>query len=253
MVTYKGSGMMARMLVAGCLALGVAASAAARDFRFLADPGTPAAAFPGPDRPVAEIMSPIWSTEAERDAAHESSQLARLLGIVPGMTVGDIGAGSGYHTVRLSPVVGPSGRIIAQDVTPRYLADLARRVGDLRLGNVTLALGEQHDPRLPPGSLDVALMVRMYHHITQPYAFLYNLAPALKPGARVGIVDLDAKTSEMGTPPDLLRCELAAVGYREITFHKLEASPVYLAVFAPPARANRTPPGAIVPCRMQER
>lgn len=61
----------------------------------------------------------------------------------------------------------------------------------------------------------------MYHEITQPYAFLYNLAPPLKPGARVGIVDLERRTSEHGTPIELLRCELSAVGYREIATHQV--------------------------------
>jgi len=247
----EGSGMLGRLLIAGCLALGAVATLAAAEIGFLADPGTPAAAFPQPGRPVAEIVSPIWKTEAERDAVDESGQLARLLGIGPGTTVGDLGAGSGYHTVRLSPVVGPKGLIIAQDIMSDYLADLARRVRDLRLANVRLALGEQHDPRLPPGLLDVAVMVRMYHHVAQPYAFLYNLVPALKPGARVGIVDLDAETSEHGTPPALLRCELAAVGYRQIAFHKLDGSPAYLAIFATPSAAEHKPPTQIVPCRVR--
>ena len=143
------------------------------------------------------------------------------MGLKPGMTVGDIGAGNGYHALRLSKVVGPSGVIIAQDVKAGYLDELARRAKRMKLQNVRLALGEPHDPRLPPASLDAAILVHMYHEVAQPYAFLYNLAPALKPGARVGIVDLDRPTGEHGTPPDLLRCELAAVGYREAGFHKL--------------------------------
>ena len=96
-------------------------------------------------------------------------------------------------------------------------------------------------------------MVHMYHEIAQPYAFLYNLAPALKPGALVGVVDLDAKTSEHGTPPDLLRCEFAAIGYRQLAFHALKGSPAYLAIFAAPAAADRNAPTAIVPCRMTQR
>jgi predicted methyltransferase len=76
---------------------------------FLAGSGTPAAAFPNPDRPVADIVSPIWHNEKERDAAGEARQLVRLLGIKSGMTVADIGAGSGYYVARLSPIVGPHG------------------------------------------------------------------------------------------------------------------------------------------------
>jgi hypothetical protein len=77
----------------------------------LAPAGAPANLFPAPDRPIAEIISPIWATEAERDAVNESGQIVRLLGA-------DIGAGSGYHTVRLARALGPSGRVLAQDVMP---------------------------------------------------------------------------------------------------------------------------------------
>src|SRR5260370_41523080 len=99
------------------------------------------------------------------------------------MTVGDIGAGSGYHTVRLSPLVGPAGSVVAEDVTRSYLIELARRTERLGLTNVTFARGEPHDPRLPTSSLDAAILVHMYHEITQPYAFPYNRAPAKKPRA----------------------------------------------------------------------
>jgi SAM-dependent methyltransferase len=215
---------------------------------FMAASGAPADAFPKPERPVADIISPIWHDEKERDAAGEPRQLVRLLGIKRGMTVGDIGAGSGYYVVRLAPIVGPSGRIIAQDVRSDYLRSLGKRVRDLGLHNVSLALGEPHDPRLPPHSLDLAILVHMYHEVMQPYGLLYNLAPALKPGARVGIVDAVGPTVEHGTPRSLLRCELAAVGYREIGFHPLAGSHAYLAIFAPPSEESRTRPDAMVAC-----
>ena len=183
------------------------------------------------------------------DAAGEPRQLVRLLGIKPGMTVADIGAGSGYYVVRLAPIVGPNGRIIAEDVDPEYLRGLRKRVRDLGLHNVTISLGEPHDPRLPAYSLDAAILVHMYHEITQPYGLLYNLASALKPAARVGIVDAIGTTSEHGTPPSLLRCELAAVGYREIGFHPLTGSNAYLAIFTAPSDGSRTRPDAIRVCK----
>ena len=216
---------------------------------FLAGSGTPATAFPNPDRPVANIVSPIWHDEKERDNAGEPRQLVRLLGVKSGMTVADIGAGSGYYVVRLSPIVGPRGRIIAEDVVPEYLGNLRSRVRDLGLQNVVISLGEPHDPRLPVESLDIAILVHMYHEIAQPYGLLYNLVPALKPDARVGIVDAYAPTPEHGTPPDLLRCELAAVGYREISLDRLTGSDAYLTIFAPPSVANRTRPETIVACK----
>jgi SAM-dependent methyltransferase len=229
------------------LALG-AAHAHAGDIGYLAPPGVPAKAFPSPRRPVAEIVSPSRSDEEHRDTLNESGEIARLLELKPGMTVGDIGAGSGYHTVRLSPIVGPTGFVIAEDVTRDYLVELARRTERLGLTNVKFALGEPHDPRLPAASLDVAILVHMYHEIANPYAFLTNLAPALKQDARIGIVDLERPTPEHGTPIALLRCELAAVGYREIATRRLAGDGGYLAVFSPPAQAARKSPKDIVAC-----
>src|SRR5262245_6974149 len=233
---------MVRATTSIVFAAAFAISGAAQDF--MAQPGVPARAFPKPDRPVAGIVSPIWHDEKERDDADEVGQLVRLLGIKSGMTVADIGAGSGYYVVRLSPVVGSNGRIIAEDIMPEHLQGLRNRVRDLALRNVAITLGEPHDPRLPAGSVDIAILVHMYHEIAQPYALLYNLVPALKPDARVGIVDAYGPTSEHGTPPDLLRCEAAAVGYRELSLTRLAGSNAYLAILAPPSVAGRTRPDA---------
>jgi predicted methyltransferase len=236
-----------RMTIAAVFAATFAMSISAQDF--LAGSGTPADAFPRPDRPIADIISPIWHDEKERDDAGEPGQLVRLLGITSGMIVADIGAGSGYYVVRLSPIVGPSGRVIAEDVVPEYLRTLRKRVHDRGLQNTVISRGEPHDPRLPVNSLDIAILVHMYHEIAQPYGLLYNLVPALKPGARVGIVDAYGPTSQHGTPPDLLRCELAAVGYRQISFDRLKGSDAYVAIFAPPSVADRTRPEAMVACK----
>jgi len=228
-------------------AVALTISGAAQEF--MAQSGAPAASFPKPDRPVADIVSPIWKGEKDRDKAGEPGQLVRLLGIEIGMTVADLGAGSGYYVVRLSPIVGSNGRIIAEDIVPEYLVRLRKRVRGLGLQNVIVTRGEAHDPRLPAGSVDVAILVHMYHEVTQPYGLLYNLVPALKHDGRVGIVDAFAPTSEHGTPPGLLRCELAAVGYREVGFDRLAGSDAYLAIFAPPSVASRPRPQAIVPCK----
>src|SRR5579863_4743928 len=101
---------MMRITIAAILAIVFALSGAAQEF--MAGAGAPATAFPKPDRPVADIVSPIWHYEKARDAADEPGQLVRDLGIKSGMTIADVGAGSGYYVVRLSPIVGPQGRII---------------------------------------------------------------------------------------------------------------------------------------------
>ena len=105
----------------------VAGRAHAADIGYLAPPGAGAKEFPSPRRPVAEIVSPTRTGEEHRDSLNEAGEIARLLELKPGMTVGDIGAGAGYHTVRLSRLLGPTGSVVAVDVTRDYLMELARR------------------------------------------------------------------------------------------------------------------------------
>jgi SAM-dependent methyltransferase len=215
----------------------------------LAPPGVPASAFPAPARPVAGIVTDIWRDEKSRDQAGEAERVMNLLGVKPGLVVADIGAGSGYYTVRLARRVGPAGHVFAEDVVPEYLERLAPRVaGDGLTGSVTVMRGDPHDPRLPPGSIDLALLVHMYHEVQQPYGLLWNLRPALRPSAHVAVIDARKQTEVHGTPPDLLRCEMAAVGYRQTSFYDLQERS-YLAVFVPlDPRQGPTSPGAIRPC-----
>lgn len=234
------------LLTACTQAGGNRTSDGAQAIRPLAPPGLPADSFPAPDRPVARIVTDTWSDEASRDSAREAEEVMRLLDVRPGMRVADVGAGSGYYAVRLAPRVGPGGQVIAQDIVPRYLERLRSRIEREGLSNVTLALGDPHDPRLPVSSVDLVLLVHMYHEIEQPYGLLYNLRPALRPGARVAVVDLDRPTASHGTPPALLRCEFARVGYREVAFHPLREG--YLAVFAPTGNAVRVAPARISAC-----
>ncbi|WP_293905563.1 methyltransferase domain-containing protein [Phenylobacterium sp.] len=205
------------------------------------------AGFPLPDRPVASIVSPIWSSGPDRDAADESGQLVRGLGIRSGMVVADIGAGSGYHTLRLSPVVGPRGVVYAEDVMESYLSGLRREAAGRGLRNVRIVIGTADDPKLPHG-VDRAVLVHMYHEIQNPYALLWRLAGDMKPGGRVGVIDLDRPTERHGTPPALLKCEFEAVGYRQISQAELDGGVGYLAIFEAPAPKARPRPSAIKPC-----
>ncbi len=215
----------------------------------LGPPGIPAARYPTPARQVASIISDRWANEDQRERAGEAQRVMDFLHVQPGMSVADIGAGNGYYVERLSRRVGPSGRVLAQDVVPAYLAGLQRRVTQSGLSNVVVGLGEAGDPRLPPGSVDLALLVHMYHEIQQPFGLMANLVPALRPGARVAIIDTTRATQEHGTPPALLDCELQAVGYRRVATLPMEGGSEYLAVFEPPAQAPA--PDAIRPCSVR--
>ena len=198
--------------------------------------GAAADRFPTPTRPVSSIVAPRWSDEDDRDQAGEALRVLAIAGAHAGTQIADIGAGDGYYTVRAAPIVAPAGRVWAEDVEARYLALLQRRLHAHPQPNVVLALGEPHDPRLPPRSVDVALLIHMYHEITQPFGLLYNLYASLRPGARVVILDTTRPTDRHGTPPALLRCELSAMGYQQT--HTEEMAPgEYVAVFAPPATA----------------
>ena len=216
-------------------------------FYAVGGPGAEPARFPPVDRPVAPIISPAYSTEAARDRHGEAERVMNRLGVTPGMRVADIGAGDGYYTVRLAQRLGHGATIYAEDVAPPYLDRLAARLTREGVIGVTLVHGTPADPRLPEQSVDLAILAHMYHEIEHPYEFLYRLHAALAPSGRVAIIDNDKLTREHGTPPVLLRCELAAVGYHQVDFLSLAPADGYLAVFARPAVLPR--PEAIQPCR----
>lgn len=210
-------------------------------------PGRDAAGFPHADRPVSAIVSPRWSTEPDRDLAHEAAAVIAAAGMRPGMRVADVGAGEGYYTVRLAAAVGRRGRVLAEDIVPAYRDGLARRIARERLDNVSVTLGEPDDPKLPAASFDRIFLIHMYHEIASPYAFLWRLRPALKPGGRLAIVDADRPTQYHGTPPALLRCELAAVGFAEVAHRDMPQAGGYLALFE--AKGARPEPAEMKACK----
>src|SRR5688572_15487159 len=130
---------------------------------------------PRAGRDVAPIVGESFSTEDARDRLGEAEEVMRLAEIAPGMSVADIGAGEGYYTVRLAPIVGRRGRVLAEDIVPQTRDRLAQRVQREGLDNVAVKLGTPADPMLPPGSFDRIFLVHMYHEVTEPYEFLWNL------------------------------------------------------------------------------
>jgi ubiquinone/menaquinone biosynthesis C-methylase UbiE len=202
--------------------------------------------FPPAARPVASIVSDSYSTEGARDKLNEARAVMDKAGIAHGMTVADIGAGEGYYTIRLATRVGDKGRVLAEDIQPELRDKLAERVGRERLDNVSVRLGDPANPRLPAGSFDRVMMVHMYHEIAQPYEFLWNVRPSLKPDGRVVVVDADRPTDRHGTPPAVLDCELRAVGYERVKQVPMPSAGGYLAIFE--AKGPRPAPEAIHPC-----
>jgi ubiquinone/menaquinone biosynthesis C-methylase UbiE len=162
------------------------------------------------------------------------------------MTVADIGAGEGYYTVRLSPLVGPQGRVLAQDIVPETRDSLARRVQRENLDNVGVKLGQPNDPMLPDGSFHRIFMIHMYHEIERPSEFLWHARDDLRKDGRVVVVDADRPTDRHGTPPRLLICEFAALGYELTRFERLADSESYFAQFEP--KSPRPEPRQIPVC-----
>ncbi len=193
----------------------------------------PAPPMPRLERPVAPIVSARWSDEASREHAGEATAVIRLASVRPGMRVADVGAGEGYYTLKLAAAVGPNGEVIAEDIVPGVVARLKRRVGDAGLANVRVVLGAPDDPAIPTASIDRVFMIHMYHEVAQPFALMWHLHNALRSGGRVAVVDTYRGTASHGTPPKLLRCELASVGFRQTAFQDLGAAAGgYMAIFA---------------------
>jgi ubiquinone/menaquinone biosynthesis C-methylase UbiE len=203
--------------------------------------------FPRADRPVSQSGSNAFSTEVQRDSVNEAKTVMDLADIRTGTTVADIGAGEGYYTVRLAERVGKKGRVLAQDIDGEALSRLGQRVERERLDNVSIKPGAPDDPRLPVASFDRIFLVHMYHEVTEPYAFLWRLRPALRPGGRVIVVDVDRPTDQHGIPPGLLFCEFGRVGFRLTQFVRKPELQGYYAQFE--AAGERPPPAAIEPCR----
>jgi ubiquinone/menaquinone biosynthesis C-methylase UbiE len=206
----------------------------------------PQQTFPDPQRPVAPIVSPRYSDEDARDSAGEFETVMRLAEIKEGMSIADIGAGEGYYTVRLSPIVGRTGRVLAQDIVSQTIEQLGRRIQRERLDNVVLKLGLPNDPQVPDASFDRILLIHMYHEIERPSEFLWNLRDSLKRGGQVIVVDADRPTNQHGTPPRLLVCEFNALGLSLTRFERLSDTESYFAAFE--ASGPKPEPGNIPVC-----
>ena len=146
--------------------------------------------------PVMGVGGAGWLERPERETEEAPSKALAALELKPGMVVADIGAGSGYYTSRMSKLVGATGRVYATDIQPGMIELLNRRVQAEGLGNVTAVLGGVDDPKLPPRSIDLAIMVDVYHELQTPQVFLQKLREVFKPGGRLVLVEFrkeDAK------------------------------------------------------------
>ncbi|MEP7314693.1 MAG: class I SAM-dependent methyltransferase, partial [Pseudomonadota bacterium] len=143
-------------------------------------------------REIAQVMgwqAASWLEREEREQEERTSVLLSELGLKPGMVVADVGAGSGYLSRRMSTLVTPGGRIIATDIQPQMLALLRQLAADPRYANVEPLQAGVDDTHLPDGTVDIAIMVDVYHELEYPYETLQSIVRALKADGRVAFVE----------------------------------------------------------------
>jgi len=158
--------------------------------------------------------------EARLNGLQPPDQVIEAIGVAPGMVIGEIGAGRGRYTVHLAAKVGESGRIYANDISTSALDYLEARCERNSIGNVETIVGEIADPRFPPGTLDMAFMISVYHHLAEPIELLRNMAPALKPDATFVIVERDPEKAntapDSGTTRDAFLAQVDEAGYEVV-------------------------------------
>ena len=154
-----------------------------------------------------------------RDERLHINQVMDALAIAPGKTVADIGAGSGWFTVRAAQRVTNTGTVYAVDINPDTIDYIKQRSKKEQLHNVKTIVNRPDDAELPPDSIDAVLLLKTYHEIANPVTLLRNLRGSLRPGARVGIIDRNGNGEDHGVQKDVIIREAGQAGYRLLEEH----------------------------------
>jgi len=148
-----------------------------------------------------------------RDERLQINRVMDMLGIEPGKNVADIGAGSGWFTVRAARRVTGAGTVYAVDINPEAIHYIDQRTKKEHLQNVKTILSQPDDPELPADSIDSVLLLKTYHEVAHPVVLLRNLRPSLKPGAKIGIIDRNGNGENHGVSKDVVVREADQAGY----------------------------------------
>jgi ubiquinone/menaquinone biosynthesis C-methylase UbiE len=143
------------------------------------------------------VQGASWLERSEREREEDPDLAIRLLKVQKGWTVADVGAGSGYITLRLARAVGPMGKVYANDIQQGMLDLLQKNLAKARMNNVVPVLGGIDDPKLPAGAIDLAIMVDVYHEFSQPQKMLQHLREALKPDGRLVLLEYRAEDPDV--------------------------------------------------------
>lgn len=156
---------------------------------------------------------------AGRDQKLHIDQVMDILAITPGKTVADIGAGSGWFTVRAAKRVTETGTVYAVDINPEAIRHITERAQQEHLSNVKTVLSKPDDPQLPANSVDAVLLLKTYHEVASPIVLLRNLRTSLRPNARVGIIDRTGNGADHGVQKKVVLHEAEQAGYRLLEEH----------------------------------
>ena len=154
----------------------------------------------------------IFETPGREDRL-QIGRVMDLLGITPGKSVADVGAGSGWFTVRAARRVGPGGTVYAEDINPKAIETIDARAKNEKLPNIRTVLGTPDDVKLAPGSVDAVLLLKVYHEIAHPAVVMRELRASLKPGGRIGIIDRNGNGADHGLDRAVVERELEADGF----------------------------------------
>jgi SAM-dependent methyltransferase len=149
-----------------------------------------------------------------REDRLQINRVMDILGIAPGKAVADIGAGSGWFTVRAARRVGGSGTVYGVDINAEAIRYIGERAQKEQLKNVKTILSKADDPMLPDNSVDAVLLLKTYHEVAQPVTLMRNLHGALRPGAKVGIIDRNGNGEDHGVGRDIVLREAKEAGYK---------------------------------------
>ena len=150
----------------------------------------------------------------DRDKKLQIERVMNLLGITKGKSVADIGAGSGWFTVRAARQVGPSGTVYAEDINPQYIQYIGNRAKKENLANVRTVLGTPDDPKLAPASVDAIMLMKVYHEIAHPVPVMKILRASLKSGGKLGIIDRNGSGTDHGLNHEIVEREMSEAGYK---------------------------------------
>ncbi len=142
-----------------------------------------------------------WLERPEREQEEHSEQLLKELKLKPGDTAADIGAGTGYYSRRMAKIVGPSGKVLANDIQPEMLEMLTNKLAEVGITNVAPVLGTVSNANLAPASVDLALMVDVYHEFDFPHEMMETICRSLKPGGRVVFVEFRGEDPNVPIKP----------------------------------------------------